>query len=124
MSELFSIVVQRRHQPGQVVMQFKARDTAETAFAAIRDMVPRGGATMIGGFPTHRVMEDDFGCKVDFDLTDIGNICFVDVAQSIEQQASQADMANRVNAQIQANAQREMMKRAPHILAAPPGMSG
>lgn len=105
--ELFSVVVMRRLQSGQVSLQFKSKDSANNAMAKIRGMAPR--MLEENGGRKHELLQDDFGNKVDLDPTDIGNICLVDVKGALEQSAAQAEMTNKINIELQEKARREQV---------------
>lgn len=85
---LFSIVVQRRLQAGQVGLHYRSKDAANNALAALPLLTAR------------KIIEDDFGNKVSFDPEDIGNVCLVDIAQSMEQQVAQAEITEAAKAEF------------------------
>lgn len=119
--KLYSIIVQRRTQQGQVALQFSDQERAEKVYSEIVDQT----VSRLGPPGTRPVYVDDFGGRAALDPVDIGNVIFMDVAQMLEQQAVQAMMTNRVNIEVQERARRDQVmaqSKGPIILPQHGGM--
>jgi len=109
--KLFTVVGLRKQGQGQFQLNFRDKDRALAAFAAL------------GSLEKPKIIEDDFGSKVRALPEDTGTIVFVDVMGSLEYQHDAAVVQQSHQMDIQERAQRDAALRGGRILVPAGGLN-
>jgi hypothetical protein len=96
---VYQVVVMRREQPGQLVLNY----TDEERAIGVYDEITAGQQrAVVGGSIGVICFADDFSSRFSFDVRDIGNVFFQDVKKGAEMQTKVALINHE--AQTRANA--------------------
>lgn len=117
MSEIYHIVVMRRGVASQIQLNFVSREAAKVAFdalLALGTLPPLSGSQRL-------TIEDDFGAMIAYDPDDMGHVCLVSAAGSLEMQSTVLLMQGRSQAKANRQAQADPMMNSKLIQPAHPG---